>query len=218
LPAEELVPLPGQISFDEAVATGLNALVARIALERLPIGKTDRILVRGAGGGIGLMCVQYARLRGGSIVATTSSRERGERLLALGATSIWNRLEEPDDDARIFELIVDTVMGKEFGAFFDMLTLNGQYLMCGGIGGLPPENFGMKMIEHFHKSPGLHAFSLNSVSADAVKRAAMALFQDVEAKRIAPVIDSILPLSQVVAAHEKLEAGRAFGKVILKPD
>jgi NADPH:quinone reductase-like Zn-dependent oxidoreductase len=217
LPVEELIRLPEQISYDEAVATGLNALVAQAGSARLSMSATDRILIRGAGGGIGLMCVQYARLRGGSIVATTSSKERGERLLALGASSIWNRLTGAQEGPESFDVIIDTVIGQEFPTFFSTLAANGRYLMCGGVGGLPPSDFGMKIVEHFHRSPTLHAFSLNSLSIADVAREAAALFQHVRAGRITPVIDSVMPLTEVVAAHRKLDAGLAFGKIILRP-
>jgi NADPH2:quinone reductase len=217
LPVEQLIRLPEQVSCDEAVATGLNALVAQAGLARVPMADTDQILIRGAGGGIGLMCVQYASLRGGSIVATTSSKERGERLLALGASSIWNRLTGTQDGPESFDVIIDTVVGKEFPAFFSKLGANGHYLLCGGVGGLPPNDFGMKIVAHFHRSPTLHAFSLNSLSIADVAREAAALFQHVRAGRIAPVIDSVMPLTEVVAAHRKLDAGLAFGKIILRP-
>ncbi|HLY56876.1 MAG TPA: zinc-dependent alcohol dehydrogenase family protein [Stellaceae bacterium] len=218
IPVDQLIRLPDQVSYEEAVATGLNALVAQVGLARVPIADSDQILVRGAGGGIGLMCVQYASLRGGTVVATTSSRERGERLVALGASSIWNRLTDVKESPETFDVIIDTVVGEEFPSFFDRLRSNGHYLICGGVGGLPPADFGMKIIEHFHKSPTLHAFSLNSASVDDVAREAAVLFQHVRAGRISPVIDSMMPLGEIVAAHRKLDAGRVFGKIILKPD
>jgi NADPH:quinone reductase len=217
MPVNQLVPLPEQVSYEAAVATGLNALVAQVGLARVPIADTDQILIRGAGGGIGLMCVQYASLRGGTIVATTSSKERGERLLALGASSIWNRLTDAQEGPELFDVIVDTVIGQEFPTFFDKLGTNGHYLICGGLGGFPPSDFGMKIVEHFHRSPTLHAFSLNSVSFEDVAREAAVLFQHVQVGRISPVIDCVMPLSEVVAAHRKLDAGQAFGKVILRP-
>ncbi len=218
IPLNEIMRLPEKVSYEDAVATGLNALVAQTGLSRVPIADTDKVLVRGAGGGIGLMCVQYAALRGGAIVATTSSKERGEQLLALGATEIWNRLSGDREDPDGYDVIVDTIIGEDFPTFFDKLKANGRYLMCGGVGGMPPEDFGMKILEHFHKSPTLYAFSLNSPSADDVAREADKLFDHVQAGRISPVIDSVLPLSEIVSAHRKLDAGKAFGKIVLRPD
>jgi len=217
VPVVELIRLPEQVSCEEAVATGLNALVAQVGLARVPMADADHVLIRGAGGGIGLMCVQYASLRAGTVVASTSSEERGERLVALGASSIWNRLTGCPEGLELFDVIADTVVGKEFPAFFAKLAMNGHYLLCGGLGGFPPEDFGMKIIGQFHRSPTLHAFSLNSVSFADVSREAAALFRHVQAGLISPVIDSVMPLSEVVAAHRKLDAGQAFGKIILRP-
>ena len=217
VPTSELICLPAHISYENAVATGLNALVAQVGSARIPMSRSDRVLVRGAGGGIGLMCVQYAALRAGEIVATTSSEQRGERLRELGATSVWNRLAERDEDSGQFNVVIDTVIGAELPRFLDKLANNGHYMMCGGVGGMPPNDFGTKILEHFHRSPTLYAFSLNSPSVEAVGREAAVLFDHVEAGRVSPVIDAVLPLNEVVEAHRKLDAGGAFGKIVLKP-
>nr|WP_047168158.1 zinc-dependent alcohol dehydrogenase family protein [Sphingomonas sp. Y57] len=218
LPAEELIALPDGISCEDAVAAGLNALVAQGAIARLPITGGTRVLVRGAGGGIGLMCVQYAALCGGTVVASASSKDRGDRLLTLGAASIWNRLDGDLDAPTGFDVIVDTIVGPDLPGFFDRLGTNGHYLFCGGVGGLPPADYGMKLIEHFHGSPTLHAFSLNSATPEHVAAEAAILFDHIAAGRISPVIDSVLPMADIVAAHRKLDKGQAFGKVILRPD
>ncbi|KQX19641.1 MULTISPECIES: zinc-dependent alcohol dehydrogenase family protein [unclassified Sphingomonas] len=218
LPADELIALPDRISCEDAVAAGLNALVAQGAIARLPIAEGAHVLVRGAGGGIGMMCVQYAALRGGTVVASTSSSDRGERLLALGAASIWNRLDDDLGGAAKFEVIVDTIIGPDLPGFFDRLATNGHYLFCGGVGGLPPADFGMKLVEHFHASPSVHAFSLNSATPERVAAEAAVLFDHMAAGRIKPVIDSVLPMTDIVAAHRRLDAGQAFGKIILRPD
>lgn len=215
---DQLIHLPDAISCEAAVGTGLNALVAQVGLSRIPIANTSKLLVRGAGSGIGLMAVQFGALRTAAIAATTSSKQRGERLRALGASSIWDRTTAGQDGSEAFDIIVDTVIGEEFPAFFDRLANNGHYMMCGGLGGLPPSDFGMKLLEHFHKSPTLYAFSLNSASFEDVAREAATLFDHIEAGRIAPVIDCVLPLSGAIEAHRKLDAGEAFGKIILKPD
>lgn len=217
LPAAELIALPDAISFETAVATGLNALVAQAGLARVPIAATDLVLVRGAAGGIGLMCVQYVALHGNAIVASTSSKERGEMLLSLGATSIWDR-NAGDLGATSFDVIVDTIVGKDLPSYLDRLRANGRYLICGGVGGPPDSDFGTKIIEHFHSSPTLYAFSLNAASLDDVAREAAILFDHVQAGRILSVIDSVMPLSEAVAAHRRLDAGQAFGKVVLVPD
>lgn len=218
LPVEDLIALPDAISCEDAVAAGLNALVAQGAIARLPVADGTHVLIRGAGGGIGLMCVQYATLRGGTVVASTSSRERGERLIALGASSIWNRLDGDLDSPATFDVIVDTIIGPDLPGFFNRLGNNAHYLFCGGVGGLPPADFGMKLVEHFHRSPTVHAFSLNSASVEQVAAEAAILFAHMAAGRISPVIDSILPMTDIVAAHRKLDAGQAFGKIILRPD
>jgi NADPH:quinone reductase-like Zn-dependent oxidoreductase len=218
IPVDQLVQLPDQVSYDQAIGAGLNGLVAQAAIERVPIAASDRILVRGAGGGIGLMCVQYASRRGGEIVATTSSTEKGERLIALGATTVWNRLTAPLDDLNAFDVIVDTVVGKDLPTFIGKLGRHGRYLICGGVGGAPPQEFGMALFRSFHSAPTLYAYSLNAASPPEIEGRAASMFEDIQTGRLTPVVDSVRPMSEIVAAHEALEAGQAFGKIILKPD
>lgn len=218
VPTAELLPLPDQVSAQTAVATGLNALVAQVGVGRVPFADHDRVLVRGAGGGIGLMCVQFAAMRCDAITATSSSEVRGKTLIGLGASSIWHRTSGNPLVPASFDVIIDTVVGDEWPSYFDRLNPNGRYMMCGGIGGMPPSDFGMKILEHFHKSPTLYAFSLNSIPLADIDREATILWEHVQAGRILPVVDSVLPLSEIVAAHRKLDAGEVFGKIILVPD
>jgi NADPH:quinone reductase-like Zn-dependent oxidoreductase len=178
----------------------------------------DRVLVRGAGGGIGLMCVQFAAVRCDAVTATSSSELRGEALRGLGASSIWHRTSGGPLAPASFDVIIDTVVGDEWPSYFDRLESNGRYLMCGGIGGMPPRDFGMKILEHFHKSPTLYAFSLNSIALADIEREATILWNHVQAGRILPVVHSVLPLSKIVAAHRMLDAGDVFGKIVLVPD
>lgn len=218
VPVAELLPLPDQISAQTAVATGLNALVAQVSVARVPIADHDRLLVRGAGSGIGLMCVQFAAMRCDTIIATSSSEVRGEMLKALGASSIWQRTSGTPLTPASFDVIIDTVVGNEWPSYFDRLNANGRYLICGGIGGMPPRDFGMKILEHFHRSPTLFAASLNSIPPADIDREATTLWEHVQAGRISPVVDSVLPLSEIVTAHRKLDAGDVFGKIILVQD
>lgn len=82
--ARDVVRLPEGVSAAHAIAPGVNALVASLGLERANVKKGERVLVRGAGGSIGLMAAQLAALSGGEVTAITSSPERGDRLRGLG--------------------------------------------------------------------------------------------------------------------------------------
>lgn len=215
--ADQVFPIPDGISCEVAVALGVNALVAKFALGRARIQPDESVLIRGASGGIGLMATQLAALATKNVTVITSSKERGERLIGLGASRALDRHAGEEAGAGEYDVIVDTVAGPQIPAFLGKLAPNGRYVLCGGAAGLPAPDFGMGLLSVFHKSPTLSAFSLNSVSGPDQHRETAELISLVEAGRLAPVIDSSLPLEQAKAAHEKMETGAVFGKIILKP-
>ena len=214
--ADKLIRVPDAVSSAQAVAVGINGLVASLGLDRVTNIAGRRVLVRGAGGGIGLMAVQLGALRGGIVTAVTSSDERCERLKILGASHVLNRNSvEPEDVSAEYDVIVDTVAGPAIGGFVGMLANNGQYLLCGAASGIPPTDFGMGLLVNYHKSPSLLAFSLNSVGADQYRAAAEALLGQVVTGRLIPVIEEIMALEKAVDALHRIIDGKIFGKLVL---
>ena len=214
---DQLIALPDGVSARSAVALGMNALVAKIAIERMRPSRGESAFVRGAGGGIGIMAVQICHARGVFVTATSSSVHRADRLRALGADRIVDRRASGESDSQPYDLIIDTVAGPELGSYVAELEPNGRYILCGGIGGAPAEDFGRVMLENFHRSPTFSAFSLNSVENPAVVAAGTELFADADRGVITPVVHCELPLADAASAHAELEAGRVFGKVVLIP-
>jgi NADPH:quinone reductase-like Zn-dependent oxidoreductase len=212
---EDLIPLPAEVSSQEAMALGMNALVAAAALERAQPSAEERILVRGAGGGIGIMLTQLSACVTSSVTATTSSRERGRRLSELGASALWDRNVDPELPADYFDVIFDTILGPETLSYLSKLRNNGRYVMCGGVGGPPSSDYGTGLLTSFHKSPSLFALSLNSFRSDALKQLAANVFDSFRKGQLSAVLDSELPLSQAAEAHRRLETGQAFGKLLL---
>lgn len=213
----DVVPLPTGVSAADAVALGVNALVAVLGLERANVEKGERVLVRGAGGGIGLMAAQLAALAGSEVTAITSSPERGDRLRGLGAAHVQNRQAGQDGRGASHDLVVDPVAGPDLGRYVESLRRNGRYLLVGAAGGVPElEVFG-SFLATYHNSPTLFAFSLNSVDADTVGAAAAALFGRAVRGDLQAVIDEQFPLAEAHRAHERLESTPVFGKVILHP-
>lgn len=218
--ADQLIPLPDDVTARSAVALGMNALVAKIAIERAGLDSGESVFVRGAGGGIGIMAVQICSARKAHVTATTSSDRRADRLRALGADHVVDRRvmnEASEADSERYDLVVDTVAGPELTSYVARLKPNGRYILCGGVGGAPADDFGRALLENFHRSPTFLAFSLNSVENSAVVTAGVELFADAARGVITPVVHRELPLAEASSAHGELEAGRVFGKVVLIP-
>ncbi|WP_410567193.1 quinone oxidoreductase family protein [Amycolatopsis sp. cmx-4-61] len=210
-----VLPVAQDADASHAVALGVNALVAEIALQRAGTSAGERVLVRGAGGGIGVLTTQIAHARGAEVTAVTSSPARGERLRELGAARIVDRTTAVPDQT--YDVVVDTVAGPDTGRYLGLLRDNGRYVLCGAAGGAPAEDVLPTLIRRFHKSPTLLALSLNSVTPAELSRS----WQEITAlwKRglLSPVVHRQLTLGEAGHALELLERGAPFGKVVLLP-
>ncbi|MBB4689181.1 quinone oxidoreductase family protein [Amycolatopsis jiangsuensis] len=199
----------------EVVALGLNALVAESAVDRVGVAAGDRVVVRGAGGGIGVLATQIAHARGAEVTAVTSSPSRGDRLLDLRAARIVDRTAAvPGED---FDVVVDPVAGAEMGRYLKRLRDNGRYVLCGSADGPPAPDFFEVMLRDYHKSPTVFAFSLNSVTPAGLRRSWRAVTDWWGKGLLAPVLDLSVPLAEAEQVLGLLERGAPFGKVVLLP-
>jgi NADPH2:quinone reductase len=216
--AKELIPLPPGLSAAGAVALGVNALGAKIGLERACARRGESVLVRGAGGGMGVMATQFAARTGAVVHVTTSSEERAERLRALGATITLDRLGKgKNGDISEFDVIFDPVCGPNFGDLISRLRPNGRLLVCGIAGGFPSPDFGMALVGSFQKSLTLSTFSVNVLSSAEVAATMTEVFALACTGALKLVVQEVLPLERVADAHALLERGEVFGKLVLAP-
>lgn len=217
VPASRVVALPDCVNAIAAVALGINAAVAVRACERVGVEAGKRVLVRGAGGGIGVYAVQAATAHGAEVVAVTSSTRRAERLRALGASNVFDRTIGGVLEDSAFDAIIDPVGGTQVGNFIQRLAPNGRYLLCGVAGGLPAAEFGMDIVASFQRSLGFETFSLDAFALDAMNATYSEIFGAAASRRLLPVIDGVLPLHDAAVAHKRLESGDVFGKLVLVP-
>ncbi|PPJ30923.1 zinc-binding dehydrogenase [Nocardia nova] len=217
--ADSLVALPAGLSAAQAVTLGTSGMVARFALRRAHLAPGESVLVRGAGGGIGVMAVQLAvRCGAGAVAVTTSSAARGERLRGLGATHVLDRSGAGDAEAPAgYDVVIDIVAGAELPAFFARLAPNGRMVAVGAMGGLPPADFGMEMIAAFKKSMSFATFSADTVPWAERRTATAELFDAAVRGDLKAVVHDELPLDQAVLAHRRMAAGEVFGRLVLSP-
>ncbi|WP_208719920.1 quinone oxidoreductase family protein [Amycolatopsis circi] len=210
---DQLYPVPDNLDPADAVALGVNALVAEGAVRRAAVRPGERVLVRGASGGIGVLATQIAHARGAEVTAVTSSPEYGERLRALGAAKIVDRTRERPGET--YDVVIDTVAGPQVREHLELLRPNGRYVLCGGTAGIPePEAFGALM-SNFQTSPTLFAFSLTSVSPEERRKSWDRVLKLVADGQLSVVRDRVFPLADAAAALQHVEHGKSFGKVVL---
>ena len=91
VPAARLVPLPSHIDFKTAAAVMLQGTTAHyLTTSTFPMQNGDICLVHGAAGGTGQILTQFCKLAGGSVIATVSSKEKGDIAKARGADHAGN--------------------------------------------------------------------------------------------------------------------------------
>jgi NADPH2:quinone reductase len=217
--AEKLITLPSDLSAAEAVTLGTSGAVAHFALRHAHFTRGESVLVRGAAGGIGNMAIQLAARSGaGAVAVTTSSAERGERLRKLGATHVLDRAGDGGQDAPAgYDVIIDVIAGPDMSSYFAKLNPNGRMVAVGAVGGFPPADFGATMIAAFQKSMSFATFSTDTVAVSERSAATADLFAAASRGDLQAVVHEVLPLEQAVLAHQKMEAGEVFGRIVLEP-
>ncbi|MGW5231537.1 quinone oxidoreductase family protein [Streptomyces nodosus] len=202
---DRIAHAPADLSSAEAasvVVTGATALIALRDSVRLVDG--ERVLVRGAAGGVGTAAVQLAHAMGGHVTALARDRH-AEFLADLGAEEILDYRSTTSDLIGPYDVIVDTV-GTELHCYRSRLAKGGRMVTVG----LSSSALAAIAASTVHGSRRIRTFSANPGSAvlrDVADR--------VTSGALRPVIDSVYPLADVAAAHQAFERGGFVGKQVV---
>jgi alcohol dehydrogenase len=225
LRAHQLVPIPDGIDFATAAALPCAYGTARrmmVAKGRVAAG--EKVLILGASGGVGVCCVQLAKLAGATVIAATSSAEKAVRLTALGADDIIDYNQEDFVAAaharwgkparrgagsdRGLDVVVNYTGGDTWTKSLKVLRVGGRLLTCGATAGFdPPED--IRYIWTFE----LQILGSNGWAREDVT----ALLDLVAGGRLAAVIDRTLPLERAADGLALLENRKVFGKLVVTP-
>lgn len=214
--ASRAFPIPEGLSFDDTIALGMNALVAHFSLEMSRLQDQERVLVRGASGGIGFHAVQLAHLKGGHVTAITSKPDLA-RFQRIGAEEVLSR-EEGEATSGEFDVIIDPVAGGAITTFIGKLARRGRYILLGVAAGFPPRDFEMSLIANFSKSPTFSVFSMASITDEELAAACSAIFATAMAGKLEFPAHTCYRLQDAVDAHVRFEQGLHFEKIILRAD
>ena len=214
-PEVNCMPYPENLSFEEASAvplvfqTAWHMLIGRAALQ-----PGEDVLVLGAGSGVGSAAIQIAKFFGARVITTAGSEEKLEKARALGADHVINHKSQKirDEVRRITSKRgVDVVFEHVGTATWDdsvaSLTSGGRLVTCGNTTG-----YDAKIDLRFLFSRQLSILGSYMGTKDELRT----VLKLVSAGRLKPVVDRVFPLSECRAAHEYLEAGKQFGKVVIR--
>ena len=209
---EDLLLLkPGRLSFEEAAAIPAAAMSALQALRdeaRLRAGQ--RLLVNGAGGGIGTFAVQIAKAWGARVTAVASARNQ-DLLRDLGADESLDYAR--DDFARraaAFDVILDVVPNRSFPECRRALAPGGTYVTT--LPGPGPYLWRALTALPLFGGRRCRALMLRPKRSDLEELARLA-----EAGSLRPVVGEVFPLDAIREAHARMESGHARGKIVVRP-
>ena len=226
VPARALTRLPANMDVERAVGA-LNYLTAWTMLHELArLERGQTLYFNGASGGVGTAVVQLANLVGATVIAGASSDAKCEFARARGAHHIVNYSQE-DPVERVREItggkgvdvILDQFVGPRFDRNFEMLATFGQIVVYNLTGGMPEKNVMEAMTAHIAKCPALRVFSMHGYDARPARRRELLanVLGLLASGKVASHVFQRLPLSEARAAHELLDSGAVFGKLLLKP-
>jgi NADPH:quinone reductase-like Zn-dependent oxidoreductase len=209
-PATSLARKPASMSFEQAAAIPQAGMLAVQAL--IDIGNVQsrqKILLNGAGGGVGTFALQMAKLHGVEVTVVDSAGKL-EMLRALGADHVIDyRAEDFTKGAQRYDLIVDTKTDRSPWAYARVLNPGGVYVTVGGDL--------LRLLQTFLLRPLVSLVSRRRLEIVALKpnkdlRFMSELF---EAGKLRPIIDGPYELDDIAAAFRRFGAGEHRGKIIV---
>jgi NADPH2:quinone reductase len=223
-PADAVHLLPENVAFEHAVCLP-NYQVAWALLNNCGSSTPPRsVLVIGAAGGVGTSLVQLAKRAGMTVIGTVSTPEKADFARQMGADDVIFYREE-DVVARTraltggrgVSMVLDHVCGPEFYSYLGALDKWGTVVSYNAFAGLPTENLMGEMRKYLDICPAIRCFSFHIYDGDRegrreIMRNIIALLAD---GMIRPSIFRRFKLSEVRAAHELLDSGTAFGKIVM---
>jgi NADPH:quinone reductase-like Zn-dependent oxidoreductase len=173
-------------------------------VEGAGVGVGDRVLVLGAGGGVGHIAVQIARAKGADVVGSASA-SKAEFVLSLGAEQVVD-YADPDylESAGQFDIVFDTIGGETAGHALDRLVPGGRFVT---IREQNNDEFAEQVRARGNRFVGTF------VRADGGQLAELAALADSGALRVE--VSAIYPFEQLAQAQDAVAAGRTRGKVVV---
>ncbi|MFF0862075.1 NAD(P)-dependent alcohol dehydrogenase [Nonomuraea sp. NPDC003560] len=209
VPEQRLARAPENLSLLDAAALPSSGTTALTALtDKAGLTSGERLLVRGATGGVGSIAVQLGKALGAHVTALAGARNLGW-VTELGADAALDYRTTRPQDLGHYDVILD-VVGTDLGAYQARLARRGRMVALA---------FDQDRILASMVTTGLRAalsprrmklFSNNPSPARITELTASA-----EAGSIRPVIDTAYPIGDVAEAHRRLEAGGVRGKLII---
>lgn len=214
LEEDGVVRLPDHLSFEEGATlpcAGVTAWHALVEIGAIKAG--DTVLVLGSGG-VSIFALQFARMFGARVIATSGAKAKAERAKKMGAEAVIDYRATPDWDQAVMKLTggrgVDiTVEVGGAGTLprsFLATRIAGRIAVIGLLTGAGAEVDPMPILRRNLRVQGLYVG--NRQMFEAMNRA-------IEAERLKPVIDQVFPFAQAKEAYRHMKSQNHFGKIVI---
>ena len=216
VPAENVFEIPEGVSYEEAASTALVFLTAwhmLVTRARLRLG--EQVLIHAAGSGIGSAAVQIAKISGAEIFVTAGTDEKLAKAEELGAEHLinYNKTDFAQEVLRLtagrgVDVVFEHTGAATFAGSMSCLAKGGRLVIAGATTG-SDARIDIRQ---------LYGRQISVIGSMLGNRSELAAVLDlVSKKKLKPVIDRVLPLSEVRKAHELMAEREQFGKIVLKP-
>ena len=215
VPEANVYPLPEGVSFEEAAAFPLVFETAyRMLVTKAQLQEGEWVLLWGIGSGVATAGLAIAKALGAQALVTSSSDEKLERARELGADATVNHatgdvraaVKEATGGAGI-DVVLEHVGEATWATSLAVARPAGRIAVCGATTGPNPP---AALHRIWWKQLTIYGSTMGT------KEDFEGAYELVASGRAKPVVDSIVPLEEARAGHERMEAGEQFGKIVLR--
>lgn len=211
VPAERLGPLPGGLDPVAAAALPVATTAVTALRDKAGLRAGERLLVRGAAGGVGNAAVQLGHAYGADVTALARAANL-DFVRGLGATTALDHHAVHLADLGRFDVVLDTV-GTDLPAFRRLLAPGGRMVTIAFDLTRLVRSLGFIALSAVHGRARVRAFSGNPLRANFDD-----LARHVTEGKLVPSVDKVFPFAETAAAHRALEAGGVRGKYVVRVD
>jgi NADPH:quinone reductase-like Zn-dependent oxidoreductase len=214
VPETNVYPLPDELSFEEAAAFPLVFETAyRLLVTKARLREDEWVLLWGIGSGVALAGLEIAKALGARALVTSSSDEKLERARSLGADATVNHISgdvgaavKEATEGRGVEVVLEHVGEATWQRSLQSARAGGRIVVCGATSGPNPQ---AALHRIWWKQLTIYGSTMGT------REDFEAAYELVKSGRAKPVVDSVFPLDEARGAHERMEAGEQFGKIVL---
>jgi NADPH:quinone reductase-like Zn-dependent oxidoreductase len=215
VPETNVYLLPDGISFEEAAAFPLVFETAhRLLVTKAQLQEGEWVLLWGIGSGVATAGLAIAKALGAQALVTSSKDEKLDRARGLGADAAVNHATgdvrsavAEATDGKGVEVVLEHVGEATWQTSLQAARPGGRIAVCGATSGPNPP---AALHRIWWKQLTIYGSTMGA------RENFEAAYELVKSGRAKPVVDSVFPLAEAQAAHERMEAAKQFGKIVLR--